>query len=296
MSVTALAGWHGGNRMLASSVGVALDGCSWVAVLFAGSMAEVPHIRARTILCNDQHTWIINLARVVANDALRQLLIRQLSRKCPLHPVELADAQAFCKTHVPIGLDLDAAVNYFVTAWMGRASRAGTKSEFDGAPAIRWNAGGGDSTVRYFSAIRALVPFSQSLRRCTFETKDAFEILERCEDASGVGVYADPPFPEAGRKYTHNAGQTEVEERQWHIRLRDALERFTKTRVVCRFYDHPLIRELYSAEWWDWRILKGRKQSNEAAPEVLLVNRASMSYAEDVARAECPGLFTEAAP
>jgi hypothetical protein len=42
---------------------------------------------------------------------------------------------------------------------------------------------------------------------------------------------------------------------------------------VCRFYDVPLVRELYPADRWEWRHLEGRKQTNEAAPEVLLVNR-----------------------
>jgi hypothetical protein len=51
------------------------------------------------------------------------------------------------------------------------------------------------------------------------------------------------------------------------------------TRVVCRFYDHPLIRELYGADRWTWLQLDGRTQANYGAPEVLLVSHRAASMA-----------------
>lgn len=267
--VKALAGWFGSNRMLACHVGRALTGCNWVGVVFAGGMSELPHITARTLVVNDLHRHIINLARVVANDSARGTLFRRLKRKA-FHPDELKFAQDICKGIEPHGLgDIDAAEQYFVCCWMNRGAKAGIDDEFNGRPAIRWKADGGDSMVRYQSAIRMLATFSRTLRRCTFETMDCFDFLARCEDAKGNGIYCDPPFPGVGRRYRHNAGQTDAEERTWHTRLRDALERFGATRVACRFYDHPLVRELYGS--WQWHELKGRKQSNEDAPEVLLI-------------------------
>ena len=126
------------------------------------------------------------------------------------------------------------------------------------------------------------------MRRCSFETMDAFAFLARCEDIKGHGIYCDPPFPGVGRRYKYNAGQTAAAEREWHTRLRDALERFTLTRVVCRFYEHPLIRELYCLPSWEWNVFDGRKQSNEAAPEVLLTRGSLPPTAKDL----CP-LFGE---
>ena len=135
------------------------------------------------------------------------------------------------------------------------------------SPSIRWKADGGDSAVRYQSAIRMLATFSRTLRRCTFETMDAFDFLSRCEDLLGHGIYIDPPFPGAGRRYKHNAGQTDGEEIAWHTRLRDSIERFTTARVVCRFYDHEMVRDLYAEDKWTWHYLHGRKQTNESAEE-----------------------------
>lgn len=240
-------------------------------------MTEIPAIGARTLLVNDLHRHVINLARVVRDDTLRPRLIRGLRRKL-FHPDELSAAQALCREAEPgEAPDLALAEAYFVCSWMGRSSKAGIDDEFNGGPALRWNASGGDSAVRYWSALRSLSAWVATLRRCTFETTDAFDFLVRCEDRRGHGVYADPPFPGAGRRYRHNAGQTDAEERDWHARLRDALARFEHTRVLCRFYDVPFIRELYPEGRWAWQHLQGRTQANATAAEVLLVNGAAAS-------------------
>lgn len=47
---------------------------------------------------------------------------------------------------------------------------------------------------------------------------------------------------------------------------------FNKCRIVCRFYDHQLVRDLYPESRWTWKHFEGRKQSNGKAPEVLIVN------------------------
>jgi DNA adenine methylase len=277
--IGALAPWYGGNRMMAPHVGRALAGCKWVGVPFAGGMAELVHVKARTILVNDKHRHVINLARVVASDALRTTLVRRLRRKA-FHPDELADAQRFCNENGPGDVpNIVHAEAYFVCCWMGRSAKAGLGDEFDGRPATRWTAAGGDSALRYYNAVRGLADWSRILRRCSFETMDAFDFLARCEDCEGQGIYCDPPFPGAGRRYRHNAGKTDKEESEWHTRLRDAVSRFQTTRVVMRFYDHPWIRDLYPTDRWHWQFLPGRTQANSAAPEVLIVNQYGVCVA-----------------
>lgn len=268
--------------MLGPAVGEELAGRSWVLVAFAGGMAELSHITARTILVNDLHRHAINLARVIADVDTRRALLKRLNSKL-FHPDTLAESQAYCEENEPQSKrDLHAAEHYFVSSWMGRSNKAGTDSEFDGRLALRWNAGGGDSVVRYHSAIRSMVAFSRVARRCQFETLDAFDLLARCEDTEEHAIYCDPPFPKKGRKYLHNAGNTDLDERVWHTRLRDQVERFEKTRVVMRFYDHPLIREIYEEPRWTWRRLKGRNQANEETAEVLLINGASVVSGDDI--------------
>lgn len=272
MAIQCLAQWFGSNRMMAPRVGELLEGCSWLGVPFAGGMAELPHIGARTIVVNDLHRHVINLARVAREDGLRGQLVRRL-RRVLFHPDELKQAQNYCLEIQPGNVpDLDCAYHYFVSVWMGRGGKAGIDDEYNGRPSVRWKADGGDSMVRFQSAIRGLGTFAKTARRCTFETWDAFDFLARCEDIDGHGLYCDPPFPGPGDRYRFNCGKTQEEQRAWHVRLADAVGRFTRTRCVMRFHDHALVRELYPESRWVWHRMTGRTQANQEAPEVLLVN------------------------
>ena len=62
MTTTALVGWYGAARMIAESVGRALDGCSHVTIPFMGGLSEVPWIGARSIVAADLHRHLVNLA------------------------------------------------------------------------------------------------------------------------------------------------------------------------------------------------------------------------------------------
>lgn len=256
--------------MLGSEVGKLMEGCEWVGVPFAGGMCELPHITARTIVANDLHNHVINLARVVADVRLGPKLYRRL-RRLAFHPSTLKYAQDRC-----LQLDysrllkedeiLDWAENYFVSVWMGRSAKAGTDGEFKGGLPIRWNAAGGDSCVRYQSAVHSLAEWRKVFRRVNFDCRDAFEFLQKCKDAKGHGIYCDPPFPDAGEKYKHTFSDFQ------HEQLAAVMRGFKNARVVMRFYDHYMIRSLYQDDYWTWRHLVGRKASNEESPEVLLTN------------------------
>lgn len=268
MKITALAPWYGSNRMLGEHVGAALRGCEWVGIPFAGGMAEVPHIKARTMVINDKHRDIINLAQCVAAKEGCDWIMREAD-KVPFHPDVLTTAQKGCKE--PWGLeeyDAGRALWYFVCVWMGRSGKAGTDGELSGDVALRWNAGGGDSAVRFRNATEALAGWHRILRRATFSTLDVFDFLNQCHDAAGHGIYCDPPFPGPGDKYTHKFTE------QQHRELATRLTLYGKARVVCRFYDVPLVRSLYPEHYWTWTHLKGRKMTNDEAPEVLLNRRA----------------------
>lgn len=272
MKVKALAPWFGSNRLLAENVGAALRDCNWVGVPFAGGMCELVHITARTKAVNDLHREVINLAEVVAHPTLGARLARML-RRTPYHPDTLAACQDFIRhadpphsTHPKRSeWDVQHAHAYFVCAWLTRHGTAGTPGEFTGKLAVRWNAAGGDNVKHFRGAIECLRDWRKVLAGSTFTTLDAFDFLKKCKDEPGHGIYADPPFPGPGDAYTHTFGE------EGHRRLAATLAGFQQARVVARFYDVPLVRELYPEPAWEWNLLTGRKQTNDAAPEVLLV-------------------------
>ncbi len=270
MKITSLAPWFGSNRMLAHRVGEMLKGCNWVGVPFAGGMSELAHIDARTMHVNDLHRDIINLARVVKDHAVA---LQIHLNKVLVHPDELREAQERCRNREcfefpPTVPDFQRAVDFFICAWMGRSETAGTDGEFKGKLAVRWNSAGGDSAVRFRSAVDGLVEWQSVMKWCTFDILDVFEFLKKCKDEEGHGIYCDPPFPGPGDGYKHKFTLEQ------HRRLSTRLAEFKVCRVVCRFYRHPLVEELYPRSKWTWHDIEGgRKQTNEKAPEVLLVNR-----------------------
>jgi DNA adenine methylase len=272
MKTTSLVPWFGTNRMTAMNVGDELRGLEWLGIPFAGGMSELAHVSCRSIVVNDIHRHLINLATVVAekNDAFAfQLAL------APFHPDVLQSAQEFCVKAEVQGFNvleiddqasLDWAYAYFICCWMGRSAKAGTEDEFKGGLSTRWTSSGGDSNTRYRSAIESLEEWQKIMQRCNFTTVDFREFLSKCKDQPKHGIYCDPPFPDAKDKYKH--GFTENDHRD----LAGVLRTFKQTRVVLRYYDHPLIREQYPESKWTWRRFDGRKQSNEAAPEVLITN------------------------
>lgn len=256
--------------MNAEKVGAALRGCNWVGIPFGGSLAEVPSLEALTILVNDLHAHIINLARVAADPVAGPKLYRRLRRPA-FHPHTLAGAQRACLTYPDVeNLDAEAALDfaekYFLAVWMGRSGKAGTKAEFSGNLPIRWSASGGDSNTRFRSAAESLRDWCRALRHCNFYCLDWRAFLCKCLDKPKHGIYCDPPFPGEGEAYRHQ--MTEQQQRN----LAALLTAFKAARVVCRFYDHPLIRELYTEDQgWRWEFVGGRDQANQEKPEFLII-------------------------
>lgn len=276
--IKAIAPWFGSNRMLAPAVGEELAGCRWVGVPFAGGMAELLYINAPTIVVSDLHKHVINLALCIKCPTRREQLISELSDSI-FHPDALELARVGCRAQESRRLSstvicsgsVDWAVDYFIASWMNRSGKSGTDDEFKGKIPVRWNANGGDSNTRFRSAVQSLASWASIMWRCNFVVQDAFDFLDNTKDESKHGLYLDPPFPGPGDDYRHKFTE------QQHRDMAAKLAGFKECRIVCRFYDHPLVRELYpEGDKWTWRRLNGRDQSNNAAkPEVLIINGPS---------------------
>src|SRR5439155_8521278 len=129
-----------------------------------GGCSAVIYMTARSIVCNDAHEHLINMARVLTHRELGPKLYRRL-RRIAFHPRELAEAQTLCKNiERPSDLFFDDvrrgdsepwlawAEWYFCCVWMAPGGRCGTESEFNQKMSFRWNANGGDSNTRFRSA------------------------------------------------------------------------------------------------------------------------------------------------
>lgn len=271
-----LADRFGSNRENAHRPGELLKGCTCIAIPFAGGMCEVPYMESNIVLVNDLDRHVVNLARVV-----REFTQERLAAKLdctPFHPDVLREAQAFCRRMEALPDDekpgrgsdfgFEWAYHYFISAWMVRGGSMGTDGEFDQALSIRWKSGGGDSVVRFRNATEALKEWQKTMQRCTFTTLDAFEFIGQCKkrDIPENGIYCDAPWPKDGDAYTHKFPEP------MQRRLSKVLGEFERTKIVVRYGDHPLIRELYKEPKWTWNLVTGRTQANDAKAEVLLTN------------------------
>lgn len=281
MKIKAIAPWFGGKRTLAPDIVAELGDhraywepfCGSLAVLFAKEAATFETV-------NDQHGDLINLALVLANEQKAVELYAGLSRLLMHEEVFHEAARRYRgRGYQPAGEtpDVDRASDFMICSWFGRNGVAGTSSYNQGF-CVRYTKNGGHAAKRWCSAVDSIPEWHARLRNVTILNRDAFELLERIEDAAGVAMYCDPPYLVKGAKYVHDFANGD------HERLAALLSRFEKTRVVVSYYDHPSLATLYPR--WTLRRLKatkalvnqGMRDASGAvdAPEVLLMNQPSL--------------------
>jgi DNA adenine methylase len=304
--IGALAPWFGGKRTLAPRIVRELGPHRAYWEPFLGGCAILPvkpPCPMETV--NDLHGDMVNLARVVQHDELAPRLFDRLLRTLPgedmLHDAAARHAQRG-RAQAPDAPDLDRAADFFVACWLGRNGVAGTHSYNQGF-CVRYTASGGSPAKRFRSAIESIPAWWERLRNVTILNRDAFDLLDRIEDASGVVIYADPPYIEKGASYVHDF-ETEDEPEEaslWgdrkprrvnhHRLLAESVRRFTRTRVVVSYYNHPLLDELYPG-WTKVHCPTTKAMVNQGmrdrqgatqAPEVLLINGPNFTAKAEVA-------------
>lgn len=261
--------WFGADTQVAAQYAALLADCRHVTVPFCGGLSIVAHLveTAGEIVCNDKHHHAINLYAVLSNSIARSQFLLALEHM-PFSQRLLEQAQDICKRLEPRKWpDVDLAVQYFITCWMGRSGKAGTKSEFNGGLAMRWDAGGGSSPLRFQTAARSIQDvWGPICERCSFVCMDSADVLAKVKDDPKCGVYLDPPWVGAGDDYKHRFTQSD------HVSLRQSLDEFHQTKVVVRYGDHPLIREIYENANWFIREITSRDQANGGVKELCITN------------------------
>jgi len=111
-AVKSTANFFGANRILAKRVGQELSDCSWVGIPFMGGGSEIPFIRARSIVCNDLHKHVVNLARTMADGNLGPRLYRRLRRQI-FAPDALTEAQKTCQRFAQVAQSEDHGKLFF---------------------------------------------------------------------------------------------------------------------------------------------------------------------------------------
>jgi DNA adenine methylase len=295
MKIKAIAPWFGGKRTLAPRIVQELGKHTQYFEPFCGSMAvllaKAPS--QKETVC-DLHGDLTNLARVLQHKTSAVDLYERLQSTVFAEGL-LEDAKEVLENPNIEPGHVERAYWYFLASWMGRNGTAGT-ARIDYQIAVRWTNNGGSPTVRFRNAIESLPAWHERLRNVVILTRNAFDIIDRFEDAKGTVIYADPPYEAGtrakgavkngrGGKYLHefhHAGGGLFDDD--HARLAEVLRGYQNARIVVSYYDCPRIRELFDG----WTFVEctmnkqlhaqnGRGARKKEAPEVLIINGPSLS-------------------
>lgn len=280
MKIKAIAPWFGGKRTLAPRIIAELGEHRAYWEPFCGSMAVLmakPVASMETV--NDLHGDLINLARVIRDRSSGPILYRRLRRTLMAKALH-TEAANIVRDDDMTGDPIERAEAYFIASWIGRNGVAGSKG-YNFGYCTRYTKNGGHAATRFANAVASIPAWRRRMRDVNILQDDAFALLERIEDANGVVIYADPPYLVKGASYVHDFGSWD------HYRLAKLLRRFTRTRVVVSYYEHPRLAELYPG-WTKVSInvtkamaSQGKRDANNdiRATEVLLIN--GPSYASE---------------
>lgn len=256
---------------------------------FCGSLAVLfgkPACTMETV--NDLHGDLINLARVLKDRNTAEDLYVRLAGVI-FHEDLFHEAAERVRSRdkgepAPGVPDVARAEDYLFVSWFGRNGVAGT-SGYNSNFCVRYTANGGHAATRWRSVVGSIPEWHERLRFVTILNRDAFGLLDRIDDAPGTVIYCDPPYLLKGANYAHDFKSDD------HDRLAAALRRFTLTRVVVSYYEHPRLAHLYPPDRWSRRTIEvtkalvnqGMRDGTGAtkATEVLLANAPLLGIAAE---------------
>jgi len=125
----------------------------------------------------------------------------------------------------------------------------------------------------YSNALRRLAEFGKFFRETIIECLDYQELIAKYGHRRNCVLYCDPPYVDTERLYAHQFTRGD------HVFLANALFH-SPAHVVCTYYDHPLIRELYPPQFWLWESVQATKNSqfvkgNKASTTEWIISRRS---------------------
>lgn len=262
---------------------------------FCGSMAVLfSKPPAAQEMVNDLHRDVTNLAWCLQNDGMAAEIYERANRLILAEDLIRSMWVELGRSECQAEPDPDRAFKFFATSWAMRNGLGGTaRARGNGfSIALRYTPGGGSPTVRLKSAAASIPEWHDRLRNVVVTRRDAFAMLDKFDDASGLAIYADPPYVSSTRTGFKGSGATSKYEHEFnhdsplfgddHDRLAKTLKRFSRARVVVSYYDCDRVRDLYAG--WTFvecgrqkhlYVSNRRGEAKQTAHEVLIVNVSS---------------------
>ena len=237
--------------------------------VFGGSGAVTLHSGFKKRIYNDINGDIVNLFRTMADEKRRMLLLKQLKWTPPSREIYESDRQ--------IHKDGDHSFKW-VSCSISRARMTlyrhifcfGGKTRTGGFAVSTSDRKNIKEVIKYQNVLRALSEYGKFFSNTVIENLDYAELINMYGRKENIVLFVDPPYPGFDMYYSHNLSKHEQEQL-----ARILIE--VPAPVICTFYDHPLVRKLYSADLWKYEAVKGSKNGkqggNQESEELILTKK-----------------------
>ena len=204
------------------------------------------------LIYNDVDGDLVNLFRVVADPQARVALFRLLRWLPPSRQIYEEDYQryraggfSFCREPDPIRR---ARMTFYRHAFVfgGKVRCGGFAVSTGDKERIK-------EVYRYRNMLQKLARVGNLFRMVLIENQHYSEIIRQYARPSAV-LFIDPPYHGSENYYSRTFGDGD------HVFLAQQLAG-VPSRVVCTYYDTPLIRQLYPAPLWRWENVAATKNS-----------------------------------
>lgn len=220
--------------------------------VFGGSASVLLNSGFIKRVWNDKNGDLVNLFRVMADEYLRGKLFFRLSN-LPLcrqvfeddYHVFLEGGYSFARIKDPV--ERARATFYRQSLCFGGKQTTGG---FQISTLDRTHI---KELSKYRNVLKAFDKFGRFFRDTIIEHMDATDLVQTYSRMRGIVFFVDPPYP--GCREDYYATRFPIFE---HTFLAEAL-RISPHPVICTFYDHPIVRDLYPEDVWEYEVVQGRK-------------------------------------
>ncbi len=231
-------------------------GRSTLVDIFGGSAAVLLNSGFQKRIYNDIDGDLVNLFRVLAEPGTRKQLLKILRWQPASRRIFEDDrngyvAHGFSFAYLKDPTDRARAVLYRSLFTFGGKMRTGgfviSASDRQYIKEIG----------KYNSILRSIVKIGEFFRDTIIENLHFSEIIQMYGKNHSVVLFADPPYPELQKYYSHEMLKSE------HAFLAHQLVN-VPAPVVCTFYDCPTVRQLYPETRWEYEAFERTKNSGVA--------------------------------
>lgn len=237
--------------------------------VFGGSAAVILRTGFSKRIYNDINSDMVNLFRVMAAPDSRMKLLKQLKWTPPSREIYNSDRQIHMHgnhSFNSVSCSITRARMTFyrhIYAFGGKVRTGGFVVSTSDRNRIK-------EVMKYQNVLRCFSEFGKYFAETVIEHLDFPDLIEKYGARDNVVLFADPPYPGFDTYYSNNFNDSQHKDLAYLLLV-------TKAPVICTFYDHPVVRTNYPAEYWNYEKVKGLKNyqqgGNKEVDELILTKK-----------------------